>query len=178
MSTLLARALAATRLETAVYDELPHDPRALGQSLAVFLAASIGSGFGMSTDASAASAAISVAASALGSLAWLGTVYAFATRRRSRTGPVPPWDDVLCATGFATAPGVAGLAALVPALGGAVLPIVAVWQFAAAVVAVRHVFAYASRRPVLVVCAIGVVAQMAVVAAITATAAAARGHSG
>ena len=164
MATLLDRAFGAARLDVATYEEVEHDPSALGQAMTVVVVAALAAGIGAGTQHGLGPLAL--AASVVGNLAawfvWAGVVYLVGTRLLPTPDTKADLGQLLRTTGFSAAPGVFAVAGFVPVVGVPVVVAAGLWQLATMVVAVRQALDYTSTGRAIAVCAIGFVAYVLV----------------
>lgn len=141
-SGLLARLVAAWRLQLWLYEEVSTDRGANQQALMIVLLAGLSNGLGLVGRLGSAGISAGVGATLLGWPLWAGTVFLvaglFGHRRNGRS--------LLRTLGFANAPGVFLALGIVPAVGALLRIAVACWLVAATVVAVQAVFQVARRR--------------------------------
>jgi hypothetical protein len=132
--SLVDRMMGAAFLNLATYEEVEHDETATGQAAAVVamvaVATAIGGwNFGIS-------AVVGGAVSALVKwLMWAGITYLVGTML---FGGTATWGELLRTLGFAQAPGILAVLAIIPVLGWFVLLGVSVWVAVAAFIAIRQ----------------------------------------
>jgi hypothetical protein len=163
MATLLERAIGAARLDTAVYEEVEHDPTALGQALTVVVIASIATGIGSAAagaDGGIGGLVMGVLISLVAWFVWALITWLVGTRVLPSAQTQADLGQLLRALGFAAAPGVIGILGILPLIGGLVLFVAWIWQLAAMVVAVRQALDYESTGRAVGVCLIGFVAYV------------------
>jgi hypothetical protein len=130
MATLMERAIGAAKLDAAVYEDVEADPGALGQALTIVVVASIASGLG----SGAASGGIGVGliggviGALIGWFVWAFTAWFVGTRMLPEPETKADLNQLLRTTGFAAAPGVAGVLGFVPGIGGLIMFAVSIWQ--------------------------------------------------
>jgi hypothetical protein len=164
MATLLERAIGAARLDVATFEEIEADPNALGQAIAVVAIASVATGIGSAAVSGGAGLGLvgGVIAAGIGWVVWAFTIYLVGTRLLPEANTKSDLGELLRTTGFAMAPGAAGILGILPGIGGLVLTAVWLWQLVAMVVAVRQALDYTNTGRAVAVCVIGFVAQMLV----------------
>jgi hypothetical protein len=84
----------------------------------------------------------------LGWLLWAGITYLIGTKIFAGTAT---WGELLRTLGFAQAPGILYLAALLPILGGTVRFVVGIWMLVAGVIAVRQALDFSTGKAVMTV---------------------------
>jgi hypothetical protein len=154
--------IGAARLDAATYEEVEHDLTATGQALWVVAFAGVAAGMARLGDLSILSV---VAAALTAMLAW--AIWAFltlviGTRILPESETQADVGQLLRVLGFAAAPGMLEVLAIVPSLRPFVFAVSELWMLAAMVVAVRQALDYSSTLRAVAVCAIGWVVQMLV----------------
>jgi hypothetical protein len=133
-SSFTERMIGAAMLNVAIYEEVEHDESATGQAAVVVVLAAIASAIGSAGEG--VGAALAGLLSALfGWLLWAGVTYFVGTKL---FGGIATWGELLRTLGFAQAPRLLLVAAIVPILGVLVALVVAIWSIVAAVIAVRQ----------------------------------------
>lgn len=165
MATLLERAIGAARLDVATYEEVEHDQTALAQAMAVVAIASIATGIGSASASGGHGIGLvgGVIAAMIGWVVWAFTIYLVGTKMLPEADTKSDLGELLRTTGFAAAPGVVGALGIIPGIGGLVLTVVWLWQLAAMVVAVRQALDYTSTGRAVIVCVVGMIAQLVVI---------------
>ena len=153
--TFVERLIGAAKLDVRTYEEVEHDPGATAQAMAVVAMSSIAAGIAVSTWGGGTGVITGIIAALLGWLAWAWITYFIGTRILPGPQTRADWGQLLRATGFASAPGILRILAVVPLLGWLVFFVAAVWMLAAFVVAVRQALDYTSTLRAVGVCLIG-----------------------
>lgn len=132
--SMTERMMGAATLDISVYEEVEHDETATGQAaMVVALVAACGA---LASWTLGPVAIVGTALSQLvGWVVWAGLTYFIGTRLFDGTAT---WGELLRTLGFAQAPGVLVLIALVPFIGWMVLPVIAIWMLVTGVVAIRQ----------------------------------------
>ena len=140
------RLMGALRLDAATYDEIEHDPDALGQAAGVIALSAVCAGIG---SASGGLGAIlgGVVAAFIGWLLATGIVWLIGVRMMGHTSDYP---ELLRTLGFASAPQLLLIIAFIPVLGAIVRIGVFFWGLAAYVVAVRQALDVETGRAIVV----------------------------
>jgi hypothetical protein len=158
------RVVGALQLDAAIYEEVEHDPGALGQAALVVLLAAVATALG----APDGQASAGVIGAALGSFAgWAvsaGFVWFVGVRWMKHTSD---FQELLRTIGFASAPQIAMILAVVTVLATPVALLVAVWGIAAYVVAVRQALDVTTGRAIFV-CLLAFAAKVLTVVALVA----------
>jgi hypothetical protein len=140
------RLLGALQLDATVYDEVEHDADALPQAAGVVALAALASGIG-GVSAGGGGLVAGVIGAVVGWLVGSGIVWLVGVRIMEHSSDYP---ELLRTIGFASAPQILTVLAIVPLVGWLVWPIVALWGLAAYVIAVREALDVATGRAVLV----------------------------
>jgi hypothetical protein len=133
-SSFTERMIGAAMLNVAIYEEVEHDQSATGQAAIVVVLAAIASAIGSAGEGLGGALAGLVSA-LLGWLLWAGVTYFVGTRL---FGGTATWGELLRTLGFAQAPRLLMVAAIIPILGWLVALVVGIWSIIAAVIAVRQ----------------------------------------
>lgn len=145
----------ALRLDAATYEEVEHDPGALGQALALVLLSSVSNGLGTMGQTGAAAFVPGLIVALIGWVAWAGLVFLIGTRLLPEPQTRSDVPELMRVTGFATAPGLFGIVGLVPMAGPFLFFGVSVWMLMAMLVAVRQALDFRSIWRALGVVSIG-----------------------
>ena len=158
MASLSDRMIGAAMLNPATYEEVEADQAATGQAALVVILAAVASGvaglrlgFGIVT--------WMIIASLIGWVVWALLTYVIGARLMPEPTTRADLGQLLRVVGFASAPGVLAILAILPFFGGLIRFAVSVWQLAAMVVGVRQALDYSSTGRAVVVCLIGFVVQ-------------------
>ena len=135
---------AATR-DVATYEEVEADTTATGQAAIVVTLAAIASATG-----AAGEGGPGIIGMLLGTLVgwalWSGVTYFIGTKL---FGGTATWGELLRTIGFAQAPGVLLVLAIVPLLGGLVRVAVSIWLLIAGIIAIRQALDVTTGKAVL-----------------------------
>jgi len=159
VATFSERVIGAARLDPAAYEEIEHDPSALGQALAVVAIASVAAGIG-NLGGQGSGLVAGTLASLLGWVVWAAVTWFVGTR--ILPGPATEADigQLLRTIGFSAGPGAFAILGAVPGVGWLLALAASVWQLAAMVVGVRQALDYESTGRAVAVCAIGFLAYL------------------
>jgi hypothetical protein len=161
------RLLGAARLDPATYEEVEHDEGALGQALAVVLLSGGAGGLAALGEGGIGVLGGMVLATA-GWGIWALLIYLVGTRLLPEAETRADLGQLLRTLGFAAAPGIARVLAVITPLRAVVLVATSVWMIAAMVVAVRQALDYTSTRRAIGVCVVAWLGQVVVLAAVLA----------
>jgi len=132
--SMTERMMGAARLDIEVFEEVEHDETATVQAAGVV--AIVAGCMALATTGAGPIGMISAAGAQLfGWVVWAGLTFFIGTRL---FGGTATWGELLRTLGFAQAPGVLALIAIVPLVGWMILPVVGIWMLVAGVIAVRQ----------------------------------------
>jgi hypothetical protein len=152
------RVIGALRLDGATYEEIEHDPGALGQSAGVVALAGVAAAIG-SAGQGGGGAVGAMLGSLLGWLVSTGFIWVVGVYIMKHTSD---YKELLRTLGFASAPQLLLVVRGIPVLGGIIALVTALWGLAAFVVAVRQALDVDTGRAVWV-CILAVAVNMACV---------------
>ncbi len=142
---MIQRMIGASLLRTATYEQVEGDKSATTQALLVVVLVAVATGvatLGTKVNALGIVLGILVALVGWAVLAWLTYVIGATVLRTEETKA--DWAELARTLGFAQSPGILRLFGGIPIIGSWVFPVVAVWQLAAAVIAIRQALDYKS----------------------------------
>jgi hypothetical protein len=132
--TFTERAIGAARVDPAIYNEVEHDSSATGQAALIVAIVAVCSAIGSLGDGGPGM--IVAVMSALGGwMLWSGVTYLIGDKL---LGGTATWGELLRAVGFAHAPGVFLVLAVVPFFGWLVRLVVGIWMLVCGIVAIRE----------------------------------------
>jgi hypothetical protein len=162
MASLAERMVGAARLDPGTYEEVEADTGATGQAALVVVLSAVCIALGAQLHAGL----VGVVMVTILRLAawWVWALIAWQVGTRLLPGPATEADlgQLLRTLGFASAPGIAGIFALVPGIDGVVGFIVFLWMLAAMVVAVRQALDYESTGRAIAVVVVGAIGYFVV----------------
>jgi hypothetical protein len=155
MGGMLGRMVRAAWLDSRLYEEVEADRGALGQAIGVVVLGSIASGIG----SGGLIGVTAIAAWAIRELVvwiiWAALTYLIGAKLLPEPQTRANLGELLRTIGFANAPCLLRIFALIPGAASLVFSISGVWRLAAMVVAVRQALDYSSTWRAVVVCLIG-----------------------
>lgn len=154
MATMMERAIGAAMLDAATYEEVEHDPGAMGQAAVVILVVALAAGIGAARGGLGA-IAVGAIGSLIGWLLWAAITWLVGTRLLPTPQTEADFGQLLRTLGFSAAPGVFQIFGIVPVIGLVIGLVASLWQLAAMVVAVRQALDYESTGRAIAVCAVG-----------------------
>jgi hypothetical protein len=132
--SIVDRMRGAAMFDVPTYEEVEHDTSATGQAAVVVVLAAIASGIGNAFRGGPGIIG-GIVASLLGWVIWSGITYFIGTRVFKGTAT---WGELARTLGFAQAPGLLLVAAIVPVLGWVLRLIVGLWMLGTGIVAIRQ----------------------------------------
>ncbi len=154
MATFGERIVRAIKLDKDIYEEVEADLTATRQAMGVVVMAAIASGIGMSGHGGPG-----MVAGVLGALGgWVIAaliIYVVGTKLLPQPQTRSDPGELLRTMGFANAPGLLYVLAVIPALGTPIRMVVGVWLLIAWVIAVRQALDYDNTGRAVLVCIIG-----------------------
>jgi hypothetical protein len=162
MATLVERAIGAAKLDAATYEEVEHDPDALGQAVIVVLVVALAAGIGAVSRAGLSGLVMTALASLVGWFLWAGVTYLVGTRLLPGPKTEADLGQLLRTLGFSATPGVFQAFAIIPVIGIVIGFAASLWQLAAMVVAVRQALDYESTGRAILVCVVGFLIYLAI----------------
>ncbi len=155
MNTFAARLTGAAMLDVRIYEEVEADRAAMTQAILVVVLSSLAAGVAPAIALRGWGLLAGVAPALIGWLLWTWLTYLIGTRLMPGPATRAGWGELLRTTGFASAPGILRVLAVIPLLGWLVYLVVAVWMLIAYVIAVRQALDYASTWRAAVVSLLG-----------------------
>jgi hypothetical protein len=153
--------IGAAKLEVPIYEEVEHDPNAIGQAMGVVALAAVASGIG-SLGGGSVGFVTGIVSALVGWFLWSAIIFLVGTKLMPEPQTKADLGQLLRTLGFAASPGVLNVLAIVPFFGWLVRIGVMAWQIVATVVAVRQALDYQTAGKAVVVCLIGWVFAMMV----------------
>lgn len=168
MTTFTNRIVLAVRLNPALYEEVEADRSATGQAMGVVVLASLAAGIGSMQRIGAGGLLMGTISALLGWAAWAAIIYFIGTRLLPEPQTKADYGELLRTIGFASAPGLVRVLGIVPGLMNIVFLAAGFWMLLATIIAVRQALDYSSTVRAVVVCLIGWLVQLLVMALIFA----------
>jgi hypothetical protein len=146
--------VGAARLDVRTYEEVEADESALGQAMAVVVAAALAGGIG-SVRSGATTALVTLVGGLVGWFLWALLTWLIGTKLLPEPSTRADIGQLLRTIGFSAAPGILNVLGIIPLIGLLVSLVAALWQLVAMVVAVRQALDYTSTGRAIAVCLIG-----------------------
>lgn len=160
MVQFVDRVIRASKLEARLYEEVEADTHAMGQALTVVLLSSLAAGVGDVSQGGIAGLMLGTVAALLGWYVWAYITYIIGAKLFPMPQTSTTHGELLRTLGFASAPGLLRVLALVPGLAGIAFLVAAVWMLLATVIAVRQALDYTSTTRAVGVCVLGWLVQL------------------
>jgi hypothetical protein len=155
MATLPERMIGAMKADVKTFEEIEHDPNALGQAVAVIVIAALASLIGNMFRYGLGGGFTGLLATLIGYAVWTVIVVLIGTKVMPEPGTKADFAEGFRVIGFAASPGVFNLLAVIPILGYLIGWVISIWMLVVMVIAVRTVLDYTSTARAVIVCLIG-----------------------
>jgi hypothetical protein len=159
MVSLKNRIIGAALLRAEVYEEVEADKGALGQAAVVVIISSIAAGIGNIARGGFGGVFVGTIVALVGWCIWAYLTYLIGVKILPEPETKSDPGELLRTIGFASAPGIIRILAIIPCLESLVFLGAAIWMLVAMVIAVRQALDYASTLRAVIVCAIGWIVQ-------------------
>lgn len=155
MDNLTARMIRAARLDISLYEEVEADKGASIQAVIVVVLSSVAAGIGALAQAGIRGLFLLTVTALIGWYIWAYLTYFIGTKLMPEPQTHSNPGELLRTIGFASSPGMLRIFGFIPALGGLINFIVAIWMLITMVIAVRQALDYQSTGRAIGVCIIG-----------------------
>jgi hypothetical protein len=164
LTSFIGRIVGAAQLRVAIYEEVEADATATVQAMVVVLIASVAAGIGSVGlgESGVRSIVLGTIGSLVGWVVWAFMTYVIGTRLLPEPQTQADIGQLMRTLGFAQAPSLARVLAVIPVVGPLLLVLVLIWVLVAMVIAVRQALDYSSTWRAIAVCGIGWVIAIAV----------------
>jgi hypothetical protein len=153
--------IGAAALQRATFEDVEADPNATRQALLVVLLSSLAPALVVLPHGLLAVFGMLVAG-IVAWLGWAGVIYWLGTRALPAVGAPRTLESVARTLGFATAPGIVRIFAVVPVVGNLAILVAFLWMLAATVIASLQALHGKDVGLTMLVCVIGFVCYLAV----------------
>lgn len=164
MASFGERVVGAMSLKASTFQEVEHDPTAMGQAVGVIVLAAVSTGIGWIFYDGLTGIVTRTIMSLIGFAVWALIVWLVGTKVMPDAATKADFPETFRTIGFAAAPGILGIVTIIPLLGWLLLFAIWVWQIAAMVIAVREVLDYTDTVKAVIVVVIGWLVQLVVIA--------------
>lgn len=155
MASLGTRMAGAMKGDAATFEEIEHDPSAMGQAVAVIVIAGVASLIGNIFRAGITAGIMSMIIALIGYGIWAVMVTLIGTKLMPEPGTKADFAETFRTIAFAASPGIFGVFAIIPFLGVLISFLISIWSLIIMVVAVRVVLDYTSTVRAIIVVLIG-----------------------
>ena len=143
--SMFDRMKRAAMFDVTLYESVEADRSATGQAAAVVAMVAVAQAIGAAGEGMQGVIS-SLFAALLGWVVWSGVTYLIGDKL---LGGTATWGELLRTLGFAQSPGVLGILAVIPLVGGLIRLIVAVWILVAGIIAIRQALDFSTGKAVL-----------------------------
>lgn len=144
------RLIGAARLDSSVYEEVEHDRDATAQAAIVVVAGAIAAGIAGLGNVGVTGLVLGIVLGLAGWAAYAWLTYFIGTKILAGSETSADWGELARTLGFANAPAILLVVAIVSAVSGLVLAIVGIWTLVTTVVAVRAALDIGTGRAIAV----------------------------
>lgn len=142
--SIMDRMKGAAMLDVPTYEEVEADNTATGQAAAVVAMAAIAAAIG-AIGTGGRGIIGGLIAALIGWLVWAGVTYLIGDKL---LGGTATWGELLRTLGFAHAPGLLMILAIIPGLGWLVAAVVGIWMLVAGVIAIRQALDFSTGKAI------------------------------
>jgi hypothetical protein len=157
MAGLAERMVGAMKADVATFEEIERDPTALSQAVTVIVIAGVASLIGNIFRAGVTAGIMTLIISLIGYAVWSVLVVVIGTKLMPEPTTKADFSEAFRVIGFAAAPGVFNVLAIIPFLGPLISLVIGCWMLVIMVIAVRSVLDYSNTGRAIIVCLIGFV---------------------
>jgi hypothetical protein len=154
MADLTGRMIGAMQADVKTFTEIEADPSAMQQAVTVIVIAGVAALIGNIFRAGIISGVFGLIGSLLGYALFSLMVFLVGVKVMPEPATKADFNETFRVVGFAAAPGVFNVLAIVPYLGPLISLLVGLWSLVIAVVAVREVLDYTNTGRAIIVCLI------------------------
>jgi hypothetical protein len=155
MASLGERMIGAMKADVKTFEEIEHDPSALGQAVTVIVIAGVAALIGNIFRSGFSAGVYALIMSLIGYAIWSVVVTLIGTKLMPEPTTKADFAETFRTVGFAASPGVFNVLAIIPFLGVLISFLIGLWSLVIMVIAVRVVLDYTSTARAIVVVLIG-----------------------
>ncbi|KMQ50913.1 hypothetical protein CHISP_2264 [Chitinispirillum alkaliphilum] len=152
MNLFLSRIIRASKLEANLYEEVEADKSSITHAVAVVILSSFAAGLGSATPADPLNLLSNTLGAFIGWVLWAFFIYIIGAKLFPQPQTEADYGQLLRTIGFSASPGIIRIAGVYQPLRETLFFIVAIWMFAAMVVAARQALDYTTTLRSLMVC--------------------------
>ena len=157
MADLTGRMIGAMKADVKTLTEIEADPSAMGQAVTVIVIAGVAGLIGNYFRVGLTGGVISLISSLVGYTLFSLLVFLIGTKLMPEPTTKADFSETFRTVGFAAAPGVFNILAIIPFIGALVPLVTGLWGLVICVIAVREVLDYSNTGRAIIVCIIAVV---------------------
>jgi len=163
MADLTGRMIGAMQADVKTFEEIEADPSAMGQAITVIVIAGVASLVGNFFRIGLLGGIVHLVAVLIEYALFSLLVFVLGTKVMPEPTTKADFNETFRTVGFAAAPGVFGVLAIVPILGVLVSVVIGIWSLVLGVIAVRQVLDYSNTGRAIIVSLIAGVICWAIV---------------
>jgi hypothetical protein len=164
MADLTGRMIGAMKADVKTFEEIEADPGAMTQAITVIVIAAVAALIGNFFRSGLISGITGLVGSLVGYALFSFLVFLIGTKVMPEPSTKADFNEAFRTIGFAAAPGVFNILAIIPILGPLISFAVGIWSLVIGVIAVRSVLDYSNTGRAIIVCLIAGVICWIVVA--------------
>jgi hypothetical protein len=157
MADLTGRVIGALQADVKTLTEIEADPNAMGQAVTVIVVAGVAGLIGNFFRVGLTGGILSLISSLVGYALFSLMVFLIGTKLMPEPTTKADFNETFRVVGFAAAPGVFNILAIIPFIGPLISLLVAIWSLVIGVIAVREVLDYSNTGRAIIVCVIAAV---------------------
>ena len=157
MADLTGRIVGALQADVKTLTEIEADPNAMGQAVTVIVAAGVAGLIGNFFRVGLTGGIVSLISSLVGYALFAFVVFLIGTKLMPEPTTKADFNETFRTVGFAAAPGLFNILAIIPFIGPFISFLVAIWGLVIGVIAVREVLDYSNTGRAIIVCVIAAV---------------------
>jgi len=157
MADLTGRVIGVLQADVKTITEIEGDPNAMGQAITVIVVAGVSGLIGNYFRVGLTGGVISLVSSVVGYALFSLLVFLIGTKVMPEPATKADFSETFRTVGFAAAPGVFNILAIIPFIGALVPLVTGLWGLVIGVIAVREVLDYSNTGRAIIVCIIAVV---------------------
>jgi len=151
MADLTGRMIGAMQADVKTFTEIESDPNAMGQAVTVIVIAAVASLIGNFFRAGLIAGIGGLIGSLIGYALFSLMVFLIGTKLMPEPATKADFSETFRVVGFAAAPGVFNVLAIIPFIGPLIGLVVAIWSLVIGVIAVREVLDYSNTGRAIIV---------------------------
>lgn len=162
MADLTGRMIGAMQADVKTFEEIEADPSAMTQAITVIVIAGVASLIGNFFRSGLVVGIAGLVGSLVGYALFSFLVFIIGTKLMPEPATKADFSETFRTVGFAAAPGVFNVLAIIPIIGPLIGFVIAIWGLVISVIAVRAVLDYSNTGRAIIVCILAAVACMIV----------------